>query len=344
MRERDMTNAPTPPDAAPLPELHLLGKPGAGKTAIFRMLTGRGELGTGLRMTTRMADAADLPADAPVLRLVDHPGLMSGKAAPDLPAHGAVVAVARLDDPVQGPLVEALRGLRRSRAGRRVLVVLTGGDRVPDPAARARVAAAIRGDLAQAAGGPLPWVEVGLDAQGSLRDPDALIAALSELLPGAADAAFAKAGADHEAQAFDALRPMVMRYASAAGASDLVPILGAVAVPAAQASMLAAIARERGMDWTPARAALFASALGGGALVRMGAGFALRQGAKLVPVVGQTLGAAAAGAASGAATWALGRAAHAWLWGQAQGKPPAQGDLRALYGRALREAARHARR
>jgi uncharacterized protein (DUF697 family) len=339
-----MTNPSTPSSTTPLPELHLLGKPGTGKTAIFRMLTGRGELGTGLRMTTRVADVADLPAHAPVLRLVDHPGLMSGKPAPELPAHGAVVGVARLDDPVQAPLVDALRRLRRSRAGRRVLVVLTGAERVPDASARARVSASIRADLAQAAGGPLPWVEVGLDARGQLRDPDMLIAALSELLPGAADAAFASAGSDQEAQAFEALRPMVLRYASAAGASDLVPILGAVGVPAAQASMLAAIARARGVDWTPARAALFASALGGGALVRMGAGFALRQGAKLVPVVGQTLGAAAAGAASGAATWALGRAAHAWLWGQAQGHPPAQGDLRALYARALRDAARHARR
>jgi uncharacterized protein (DUF697 family) len=337
-----------------LAELHLLGKPGAGKSLVFRALTGRGVVGTGLRATTRQAEVVDLPAENPVLRLVDQPGLIPGAPLPDLPARAAILAVARLDDPVQAPLAEALRSLRRARAGRRILIALTGAERVRDPAARARVGAAIRADLSRAAGGPLPWVELGLGAGDELDGTDALVAALAEILPDSAstafgttfsfEAAFSAGGVSpDEARAFDALRPMVMRHVAAAGAADLVPVLGAVGVPAAQASMLAALARARGLDWTPARAAMFASALGGGALLRMGAGFALRQGAKLVPVVGQTLGAAAAGAASGAATWALGRAAHAWLWGQAQGQAPDASDLRALYAGALREGMRQAR-
>lgn len=347
-----MTDRPHPhhtdddpqPAAGLLPELHLLGKAGAGKTALFRALTGRGELGTGLRAKTRISDTADLPEGAPVLRLVDHPGLVMGGPVPDLPAHGAVLAVARLDDPVQAPLADALRLLRRAQKGRRVLVVLTGARLVPDAAARSRVGAAIRADLARAAGGPLPWVEAGLDAQGRLPDPEALLSALSDLMPGAAAAALTHASADDEARAFLALRPLVLRHMTMAGAADLVPIVGAVGVTAAQASLLAALARARGVEWTSGRAGLFASALGGGALVRMGASMALRQGAKLVPVLGQTVGAAAAGAASAAATWALGRAAHAWLWGVAQGEAPTSETLRALYARALRNAARDAAR
>lgn len=314
-------------------ELHLIGKAAAGKSALLRLLTGRGVVGDGLRPTTRERLTVDLPegGGAPLLRLVDHPPL--GEAPPGLPPGAAVVAVARLDDPVQAPLADALRGRDR---GLKVLVALTGGARVPDPGARARAGAAIRDSLARAAGGPLPWVEIDLGGGPEAAEP--LIAALAELLPSAARA-FTAAERAAEAAAFEALRPLVWQHVAAAGASDLIPLVGALGVPAAQAALLVRLARAMGQDWTPARAGMFASALGAGVAVRFGLGHALRQGAKLIPVVGQTLGAAAAGAASGAATYALARAAHAWLWGEAHGRAPDAAGLRALYAQALREAA-----
>lgn len=333
------------PHDHPIPQLHLLGKPGAGKSAILRALTGQGRVGVGLRPETRESQIIDLPADDPVLRLVDHPGITAAAPllAADLPPGAAVLAVARLDDPVQAPLAEALRALRTGRRGLRVLVALTGAERIPDPAARARVAAAIRDPLSRAAGGPLPVVELAFSPNGHLTGTEGLIAALAELLPAAAALARQTDDRAAEARAFAARQSLILRHAAGAGAADLIPVLGAVGVPATQAAMLAALAREMGVDWTPARAGLFASALGAGALARMGAGFALRQGAKLVPVVGQTLGAAAAGAASGALTWALGRAAHAWLWAEARGQPRPDSELRALFARALREGAARAR-
>ena len=326
----------TSPD--PIPELHLLGKAGAGKTTLFRALTGQGQIGSGFRPQTRQAETFDLPPEAPVLRLVDHPAL----DAAAFPGGAAVLAVARLDDPVQAPLAAALGGLRRSRRGLRVALALTGAERVPDPAARARVAAAIRADLSRAAGGPLPMVELGLEPDGQLLGLSDLIEILSALLPGAAGQAFATAERDAEALAFATHQPLILRHAAGAGAADLLPVLGAIGVPAAQGAMLTALARAMGVSWTRQRAAMFASALGAGALARMGAGFALRQGAKLVPVVGQTLGAAAAGAASGALTWALGRAAHAWLWSEARGQRMDEAALRSLFARALHEGARRA--
>jgi len=324
-------------------ELHLLGKPGAGKTAILRALSGHGRVGTGLRAETLDAATVDLPEGDPVLRLVDHPGVTAAEGADiALPDGAALLAVARLDDPVQAPLAEALRALRAGRRGLRVLVALTGAERVPDTGARNRVGAAIRDQLARAAGGPLPWVELGFTGDGGLEGTEALIAALAALLPAAATRALNRDDRDAEARAFADRQGLVLRYATGAGAADLVPVLGAVGVPAAQAAMLTALARELGVEWTPARAGLFASALGAGALARMGAGFALRQGAKLVPVVGQTLGAAAAGAASGAVTWALGRAAHAWLWSESRGERMDEAALRELFARALHEGARRA--
>ena len=114
------------------------------------------------------------------------------------------------------------------------------------------------------------------------------------------------------------------------------------------------LGRQRGVDHvacvffvhhtfelTPARLGLLASAMGIGSLVRMGTGLLVRQGVKLVPVAGQTLGAAAAAGTSFATTYALGRAASAWLYGTARGKAPDGATLRALYDQALK-GARHA--
>ena len=75
--------------------------------------------------------------------------------------------------------------------------------------------------------------------------------------------------------------------------------------------------------------------------MRLAATHVLRQGAKMVPVAGQTLGAAAAAGASFATTYALGRAASAWLYSTARGKEPDRASLRALYDQALK-GARHA--
>ncbi len=141
-----------------------------------------------------------------------------------------------------------------------------------------------------------------------------------------------------EARVFKDMRALVLRYAAMAGASDAVPLTGVATVPAAQGAMLQALARRHQVTLTPARLGLLASALGTGALVRMAAGFALRQGVKLIPVAGQTLGAAAAAGTSFATTYALGRASSAWLYGVARGKEADSASLRRLYDQALKGA------
>lgn len=329
----------TEPDrsAPPLPEVVLIGKAGAGKSTLFAALSGqRGRVGDGLATRTQGEASIDLPADAPVMRLTDTDALRRG-GNPPADAPGRVwLAVARLDDPVQAPLADALAALRRARRGARVALALTGADRLADPAARGRAAAAIKAELARAAGGPLPWVTLGQTPDGTVDGLDTLVQMLAQVLPAAA----ALAEDAGEPATFQRHRPLILRYATSAGAADLVPVVGVLGVTAAQGAMLAALARALGMDWTPTRAAAFAAALGGAAILRQGVGLVIRQGAKLVPVVGQTLGAAAAAATSTAATFALGRAAHAWLWAESRGQPIPASDLRALYTRALAQGLR----
>jgi uncharacterized protein (DUF697 family) len=105
----------------------------------------------------------------------------------------------------------------------------------------------------------------------------------------------------------------ILGFAVAAGAGDAVPVAGMVAVPMVQAAMLRQLAKLHGVTWDRRAYQEFLGALGTGVLVQTASHFGIRQLAKLVPVYGQTVGAAAAAAASFAATYALGKAADYFL-------------------------------
>lgn len=313
-----------------VPVLWLLGKTGAGKTSLVRALTGQGAVGNGIAPGTRQSSLYDFPASAPAVRFLDTRGVGEAGHDPgnDLQAAErvaqAVLALIRLDDPVQEPLAQVIRTLNLP-----VLLVFTGVDLMPGPdqeRARARMRRLIGRDL--------PFVTVALPEDGLVAGMDDLLAALDSFMPHAVKSLRRAA----EAREFTRLKPLVRRYATMAAGGDAVPVAGTVAVPATQAMMLRALAREYGLELTPARWGMLTSALGTGALVRMGVGHLLRQGAKLVPVAGQTLGAAAAAGTSFATTYALGRAACFWLYGEAHDAPQDAATLRSLYAQALRGA------
>jgi len=312
------------------PELWLLGKTGAGKTALARFVTLSAPAETS---PTRAPARHSAPGAAPDYVLVDIPGL--GGAGPDAPlpqAMDALVIVHRLDDMVTAPLLDSLRAVVARKPDTPALLVLTGADLAGSDAARAE--AFLSAQITGALGRALPVLSVQL-LPGGPREP--LLSALSTL---AADVSRARAALrlrQEERRAFEHLRPMVLRHATAAGLSDAAPLIGAVTVPAVQARMLSALAKSHGLTWTPRRAGLFAGALGAGALANFGAAYALRQGAKLVPVVGPVVGGAAAMSLGFAATFALGRAAAAWLFHEARGEAAAPDTLRAIYAESYRD-------
>ena len=133
----------------------------------------------------------------------------------------------------------------------------------------------------------------------------------------------------------------ILGFAVAAGASDAVPVAGAIAVPMLQAVMLRQLAKLHGARWDRRGYAEFIAALGTGTLVRTAATFGIRQLVKLVPVYGQTVGAAAAAAASFAATYAMGRAASYYLARRQRGVHAE--EMAAVYRDALRSAFRLAK-
>jgi len=337
----------------PLPVLWLLGKTGAGKSTLVRALTGLPEVvvGNGFAPCTRASVQFDFPQDRPLMRFLDTRGL--GEAgydpAEDLAecrkAAHMILVVARLDDPVQGEVADVLATLRRRQGEVRAVVVHTGADLVEDAQARFRARSHTQALFDRAAGRELPAVELALPAADPV-PPEAaapLIPLLEAMLP---DVALALAREDYRAgepARWAANRAEVLWYAGAAGAADVAPVVGAVAVPGLQAAMLRGLAARYGVEWTRPRIYEFAAALGAGAALRFGASYGLRQLAKLIPVFGQTAGAAAAGTISFAATYALGRAAAAYLYGISEGKALAAHQIRELYQGALAQGRHDAR-
>lgn len=332
--------------AVPVPVLWLLGKTGAGKSSLIRALTGEAEIGEGFAPCTRTALAYDYPAEHPVMRFLDTRGIGEvgydpgeDLAAAETGSH-ALVVLARLDDPVQEDVSEILRDLRRRRPHLPVLIAHTGGDLAGDGSRLERARASTQARFERAAGTELAHVVLSLPPGDAPREGlDDLREALARMLPEVALLIMRERAQSAEARRFvEEMRPLVLWYAGAAAASDVAPVIGAVTVPALQGAMLHALAGRYGVEWNAGRAAAFASALGSGALLRFAGSYMARQGAKLIPVIGQTLGAAGAATISFAATYALGRAGAYWLERTARGETPKPEDLRGLYEDAFRRA------
>ena len=166
-----------------------------------------------------------------------------------------------------------------------------------------------------------------------------LLAALEKAAPAGLAAALKGAGGQAGDRLAKEAHPHIIGYATAAAAADAVPVAGAVAVPAVQSKMLHSLGRIYGVEWNRKTLGEFAACLGIGALSRIAAGFGLRELAKLIPVYGQTAGAAAAAAASFATTFAIGKAACYFLAQQRAGSADPKGVANA-YTAALSEAFR----
>jgi uncharacterized protein (DUF697 family) len=189
--------------------------------------------------------------------------------------------------------------------------------------------------------GTVRFVPIDLTQPGDGYDPvdygrEALIAALVDVAPDAMKVALQVLAAPQKDADARAANAYILGFAAAAGASDALPVAGVVTVPVLQAAMLRQLARVYAVMWDRRSYAEFLAALGTGTLIRTASTFGIRQLVKLVPVYGQTVGAASAAAASFAATYAIGKAASTYL---AQRKRGAEvDDLAAVYRGALRDA------
>jgi uncharacterized protein (DUF697 family) len=350
------------------PVVWLLGKVQSGKTSIIRALTqaSDAEIGEGFRACTSTARVFDFPSEAPIIRFLDTRGL--GEATYDPTADIAfcearshlLLGVVKALDLEQQAVASVIRAARRRHPDWPVVIAQTSlhegyaaGMKHPAyPADPSRVTTVMPGDLARAlahqrslfatlpgrAGATFVPIDFTQPSDGFVPADfgrEALIAALIKAAPAAVAVALTEMVRAGE-KAPNKANAHILGFALAAGASDAVPLAGLLAVPVVQAAMLQQLARLCGVRWDRQAYAEFAVALGAGTLVRTASSFGARQLVKLIPIYGQTAGAAAAAAASFAATYALGKAASYFLQRRREGRDAE--EVAAVYRDALRRA------
>ncbi len=332
-------------EAAPV--IWLIGKVQSGKSSIVRALTeaSAAEVGLGYKPCTRTAAIFDFPAEAPVIRFLDTRGLgeKGYDPAADIAFHEEqshlMIAVMKALDPQQDAVLEAVKAARRHHPEWPVIVAQTSlheayapgeGHRRPypfgDPAAEARLTPELSRSLTYQRSlfsglpghGMVLFVPIDFTQPEDGYEPAAYgMPAMLAALETAAPAGLVASLKDASAQGTDSIakraHPHIVGYATAAAAADAVPVAGAVAVPAVQSKMLHSLALIYGAEWNRKALGEFAACLGAGAVWRLAAGFGFRELAKLIPVYGQTAGAAAAAATSFATTYAIGKAACYFL-------------------------------
>ena len=335
----------------------LLGKTGAGKTAMVAALTGdpRAEVGQGFEPCTRTAAFYDVPPEAPLLRFLDTRGL--GEASYD-PAsdiswcegqsHLVLVAM-QVSDPVQHVVLHALQQARRSHPDWPVVVAQTGLHRLypagmehptpypytggPEDETQPSLPQPLRQALAHQRKpfdelrGPRPrFVPIDFTVPEDGFPPhdyglEILWRVLEETGPVAFEALH-RGRAETESDLIRAkARPLIFGCgAAAAGAGAIpLPIVGVGGLASVIAMMLRGLAIRYEVAWTPRTFGQFSGAVGGGALAWWTLRYGLREMLKLIPVLG-TVAAGALNAAAGfAVTVAIGEAACVWLAYQRQG-------------------------
>lgn len=326
----------------PLPVIWLIGKTQAGKTAIVRALTGseRAAIGNGFQPCTRTAALYDFPPEAPVVRFLDTRGLgeVAYDPAEDIRVSEAqahlLLAVMKATDLQQEPIVEVLRAVRQRHPEWPLVIAQTGlhegypdaaGHPLPYPFADDPWPARIPADLRRAllaqrarvgtlpGTAPVSWVAVDLTLpEDGFEPPDYGLEALWQAIETVSCLrlqAFLQGDAEFRDLYVRAAHPHIVGYTLAAAGIGALPLVDLLGVPAVQAKMLQSLAAIYRQPWDRRAILDFLGLLGTGIGVAYGVRLLGRELVKLVPIWGQTVGALWGASASGAATYALGKAA-----------------------------------
>jgi uncharacterized protein (DUF697 family) len=348
----------------PLPVVWLIGKTQSGKTSIIRALTGSrdAEIGNGFQACTATTRLYNFPMDAPLVRFLDTRGL--GEVAYDpsediryceSQAH-LLLAVMKATDIRQDDVFDVLRKVRGRHPEWPLVIAQTGlhdayppdGEHPqPYPFDRPDWPAAVPVDLARALRaqrdrlGALPgaippwWVPIDLTLpEDGFAPPDYGLDALWQAIEGVSalrlQALLRSDAGVRDAYARSA-HPHIVSYSVAAAGVGALPLVDLVGVPAIQAKMLQSLAALYGQDWDRRAILEFLGLLGTGIGVAYAARSAGRAAVKLIPVWGQTAGAIWGATASGATTYALGKAAGFHFNRRRRGLPADPAGLRRTF-------------
>ncbi len=355
------------------PVIWLIGKVQSGKSSIVRALTeaSAAEVGLGYKPCTRTAAIFDFPAEAPVIRFLDTRGLgeKGYDPAEDIAFHEAqshlVIAVVKALDPQQDSVLDALKAARKRHPEWPVIVAQTSlheayapgeGHKRPypfgDPGAEAALPQALTRSLSSSArfSPPCPAAEQSSSFQSILRRR----ATVTSPPPMACTRCWPRLRRRRPRVSLPRSRTQARKARinwqrrPTRTSSDMRPPPQPPTLYRWQApSPSLPCSRKCSTAW---RSFTASSGIGSRSASSRRASepaqcrvslpaFGLRELAKLIPVYGQTAGAAAAAATSFATTFAIGKAACYFLSQHRLGTSDAQGVAKA-YSAALSEAFR----
>jgi uncharacterized protein (DUF697 family) len=363
------------------PVVWLLGKTGAGKTAIVAALTGdpRAEIGEGFEPCTRTAAFYDVPHEAPLLRFLDTRGLGEADYDPTKDIDWCegqshlLLVVMQVADPAQHTVLRVLQQARRRHPEWPIVVAQTGLHRLyaagmghptpypytggPEDETHAPLPHALRQALAHQRrlfhglpGPPPRFVPIDFTVPEDGFPPhdyglEMFWSVLQEAGPNAFEALHL-ARADAESDRIRAkARPLIYGYGAAAAGAGAVPlpIVGVGGLAGVLAITLSALASRYGVAWTRGTFAQFSGAVGGGALAWWTLRYGLREILKLIPVVGTVVAGALNAAAAFAVTVGIGEAACVWLAYRRRGLTAPNDEVRRAFADGLAAGFRQAK-
>ncbi|MGZ0020293.1 YcjF family protein [Nitrosomonas sp. wSCUT-2] len=355
-----------------VPVIWLLGKTQSGKTSIIRALTGSetAEIGNGFQPCTRSSRFYDFPAETPIVKFLDTPGLgvVSYDPSDDMQyceaqAH-LLVAVMKVADLNQAAIFDVLHAIRKRHPEWPVLLVQTGlHDLYPDgcehvqpwPYGSEPLPETIPLDLRRAiqaqreALKPLPgfgavsWVAVDLTLpEDGFEPPDYGLEALWQAIE-----TLTSLGLQHQLSGekdvqdlyAQAAHPHIVGYALAAAGLGALPVVDLVAVSAVQAKLLHSLAQLYGQRWDRSTVTEFLGLAGAGIASSYVARWLSRAVVKVIPFWGQTIGAVWGASSSGATTYALGKIAIYFFERRKDGLNVDADTLRRIYAEELERGA-----
>ncbi len=326
-----------------IPTLWLLGKTGAGKSSFIQALTNLSsiEIGNGFAPCTMTASVYAFPQDKAIMRFLDTRGLGEADYDPsaDLAQIGqsghALIVLMKADDPEQSSVIAALKKINKKDKIKQLFIVHTAV-LVSNEADRNRQIRFNEQQVEAVWSKPVTSVAVDFHtSDGSIYNYDTLIEKLSALLPIIGMIGSKKEQATVEEANFVLIESEVLWYSGIAAASDLVPAVGLVSVPAVQAKMLHSIANQFGIAWNSNAFSELIGALGGSFALQYGVKLGARQLIKLIPVYGQTIGAVTAAAISFSTTYGLGRAACFYFYYKSKGEQVSELEMQKVYKDSL---------
>jgi uncharacterized protein (DUF697 family)/predicted GTPase len=366
---------------AAAPVVWLLGKTGAGKTAIISALTGdtRAEVGEGFAPCTRTAAFYDVPPQAPLLRFLDTRGLGETNYDPakdiswcEGQSH-LLLVVMQVSDPSQDAVLRVLQMARRHHPDWPIVVAQTGLHRLypagaghpesypysggADDAMNAALPGALRRALgyqrhlfADLRGPPPSFVAVDFTlAEDGFTPREYGLEALWRALETAGPKAFEalhRARSDAESDQMRAkARPLIYGYgAVSAGAGAVpVPLVGVGGMAGVLALMLRTLGGQYGLVWTPGTFAQFSGAVGGGAFAWWVVRYGFREILKLIPIIGTSVAGVLNAGAAFAMTVGVGEAACVWLGYWRRGLTAPTDEVRRAFADGLASGLRQAK-